>query len=89
MFDWTLSLGTLLHISTVIVAVIIAYGALKSDVKILSVEFQGIQKRQDALNESFKQLSSILTQVAVQSARLTMLEKRIEELSHGKGFVNK
>jgi hypothetical protein len=39
------------------------------------------------LKDEIKVLSQLVTQVAVQTTRLDMLEKRYEELRHGEGFV--
>ena len=40
-----------------------------------------------ALKDEIKELSKLVTEVAVQSKRLDMLEQRYEELRHGEGFV--
>ncbi len=39
------------------------------------------------LKDEIKELSKLVTEVAVQSSRLDMLEKRYDELRHGEGFV--
>ena len=39
------------------------------------------------LKDEIKELSKLVTEVAVQSKRLDMLEQRYEELRHGEGFV--
>jgi len=46
-----------------------------------------IKENQRTLGEAFKQLNSILTKVAVQDARLNMIDKKLDELSHGQGFI--
>jgi len=40
-----------------------------------------------ALKDEIKELSKLVTEVAVQSKRLDILEQRYEELRHGEGFV--
>ena len=40
-----------------------------------------------SLRDEIKELSKLVTEVAVQSKRLDMLEQRYEELRHGEGFV--
>jgi hypothetical protein len=40
-----------------------------------------------ALKDEIKELSKLVTEVAVQSKRLDILEQRYEELRHGDGFV--
>lgn len=47
-----------------------------------------IKEQQKLLMESLKQLNNILTQIAVQDARINMIEKDIDELRHNKGFIN-
>ncbi len=40
-----------------------------------------------ALKDEIKELSKLVTEVAVQSKRLDILEQRYEELRHAEGFV--
>jgi K+/H+ antiporter YhaU regulatory subunit KhtT len=61
--------------------------AMKNKLVILSNDIRRIEKGQEALNEAFKQLGSILTQVAVQDTRIAMMEKSIDELRHGNGYI--
>ena len=39
------------------------------------------------LKEEIKTLGGLVTQVAVQTTRLDMVEKHLDELRHGEGFV--
>jgi hypothetical protein len=39
------------------------------------------------LTEAFRQLGKVLTQVAIQDNRINNMEKRLDELAHGKGIV--
>lgn len=61
--------------------------ALRNDINSLKHDINSIKDNQKQLSEAFTQLGSILTKVAVQDTRLNMLEKKIDELSHGQGFV--
>lgn len=61
--------------------------ALRNDINSLKHDISSIKENQRELAEAFRQLGSILTKVAVQDTRLNMLEKKIDELSHGQGFV--
>lgn len=61
--------------------------ALRNEVTSIKSEITYIKENQKQLSEAFSQLGSILTKVAVQDTRLNMLEKKIDELSHGLGFV--
>lgn len=61
--------------------------ALKVQIDRLAGDIQHIKENQRSLQEAFAQLGSILTKVAVQDTRLSMIEKNIDELRHNKGFV--
>lgn len=61
--------------------------SLKGQIKSLAVDIGYIKENQKNLQEGFNQLNSILTKVAVQDTRLNMIEKKLDELSHGQGFV--
>lgn len=63
------------------------YYALKNQIATLRQDIDHIKDNQRDLSESFKQLGSILTKVAVQDTRLNMIEKKLDELSHGQGFI--
>lgn len=81
------------NMDAIIKIVLITFGAfgffyaLRNDINSLKHDISSIRDSQRALNEAFTQLGSILTKVAVQDTRLNMLEKKIDELSHGLGFV--
>lgn len=64
-----------------------AYYMLKQEIALVKAEMRHIAEGQKALTEAFTQLGKILTQVAVQDSRINMIEKRLDELSHGQGFV--
>lgn len=63
------------------------YFAIRNDISSLRSDIDHIKENQRALAEAFTQLGSILTKVAVQDTRLNMFEKKLDELSHGQGFV--
>lgn len=60
---------------------------LQGQITLLRKDLSYIQKSQESLGEAFKQLGTILTQVAVQDTRLSMIEKRVDELAHGEGLI--
>lgn len=60
---------------------------MKGDINLVKHDIHYLQESQRALTEAFNQLGKILTQVAVQDQRINMMEKRIDELAHGKGIV--
>lgn len=63
------------------------YYGIKSQISSIRTDIDHIKENQRDLSESFKQLGSILTKVAVQDTRLNMIEKKLDELAHNKGFV--
>lgn len=69
------------------VAVLSLYFALRNDIRSLRTDIDQIKDNQKSLAEAFAQLGSILTKVAVQDTRIQMIEKKLDELSHGQGFV--
>jgi DNA repair ATPase RecN len=85
--DWTISLGNILTILSVIGSVVTLVYSMKNDISILKRDIDYLQDSHKALTEAFNQLGKILTQVAVQDQRLNMLEKRVDELAHGKGLI--
>lgn len=62
--------------------------SMKGDINIVKNDINYLQDSQKALAEAFNQLGTILTSVAVQDARITMVEKRVDELAHGHGYVD-
>lgn len=61
--------------------------AIRSDLNLLKNDIQNLRDGQKALTEAFTQLGKVLTQVAVQDVRINMIEKKVDELSHGKGLI--
>lgn len=86
--DWPIVVN-LLQVVSILGAWIWMFLSMRSEIRILRHDIKGLEKAQILLNEAFTQLGSILTAVAVQDTRLAMLEKHIDELRHGQGFVSK
>lgn len=61
---------------------------MRGDLWVVKNDIKHLEESQKSLAEAFSQLGKILTAVAVQDARLTMIEKKIDELAHGKGYVD-
>jgi hypothetical protein len=83
----SITLGNLLTIVSVIGSVFTFIWTMKADIGIVKRDIHYLQQSHKALTEAFNQLGKIMTQVAVQDQRINMLEKRVDELSHGKGYV--
>lgn len=88
MIDWTVNVGNLIQIVVVIGGGMWIFMSLRADVRIVRHDMANMKQRQDDLNEAFTQLGTILKQVAVQDQRLNQIEKTVDELRHGQGFVN-
>lgn len=87
MLDWSVSIGNILTMVTIIGSVFVLIYNMKGDIGLIKNDVFHLQRSQEALAEAFAQLGKILTQVAVQDNRLNMMEKRMDELAHGKGLV--
>lgn len=61
---------------------------MRGDINIVKNDIRYLQESQKALTEAFSQLGKILTSVAVQDARINMIEKKMDELAHGHGYVD-
>lgn len=86
--EYSISIGSLIQSALLISAAVAAFYALKGDVNVLKHDIRHIQENQKAMTEAFTQLGKVLTQVAVQDNRINMIERKIDELSHGKGYVD-
>lgn len=69
------------------IAALAFFFALRNEVMGLRTDINHIKENQKSLSEAFTQLGNILTKVAVQDTRLQMLEKKLDELAHGQGYV--
>lgn len=85
------STSNILQIMTIL-SVLGSVGAfiwsMRGELGLIRRDIVYLQESHRSLTEAFNQLGRILTQVAVQDQRINMLEKRVDELAHGKGIVN-
>ncbi len=79
--------GAVLQIVITIFGLIGGFYALKTDISVIKNNIQHLQETQKTMTEAFSQLGKILTQVAVQDTRISMIEKRVDEIAHGKGMI--
>lgn len=86
--QYEVSLGNILTILSVVGAVMTFIFTMKGDINIVKSDIHYLQESQKSLTEAFSQLGKILTSVAVQDTRITMVEKKIDELAHGQGYVD-
>ncbi len=85
--EYTISFGNILTIAAIIGSVMTFIWSMKSDIIVIENDILYLQKSLGTLTEAFAQLGKILTQVAVQDQRMNMVEKRVDEIAHGKGFI--
>jgi hypothetical protein len=85
--EYTITIGSILQTVVYTAAAVAFFYAMRTDISILKHDMSSFQKSLSALTEAFSHLGKVLTQVAVQDARIVMLENRIDELRHGKGLV--
>lgn len=88
MFEFTITLGNILTIVSVVGAVMTFIWTMRGDINIVKNDIRYLQESQKALTEAFSQLGKILTSVAVQDTRLNMIEKKLDELAHGHDYVD-
>lgn len=78
--DWTISLGAILQIVSVLGGGLLVLAAIRIDVRNLKSDVT------DMKNE-LKKVGDVLVAMARQDERLKSLERQVHDLKHGKGFV--
>ena len=86
--DWTISVGSLLQVVAFLVTGVGAFFALRSDIKVLTNDVKNLQQEQIELAKTMREITTVMTTMAVQQVRLDRAEKTIDEMRHGQGFVN-
>jgi hypothetical protein len=82
-----LSIDNILKVLTIVGGCIGFLLYIKTELTQLRSDVAQIREHQKMLMDAIKQLNNILTQIAVQDARLNMIEKDIDELRHGRGLI--
>lgn len=86
--DWLFqNLDTVVKFAALAMAALGFFLGLRSELTGIRSDINYIKENQKALSEAFTQLGNILTKVAVQDVRLSMMEKKLDEMAHGQGFV--
>lgn len=86
-FDATINLG---HILTFLGFALCGLGfiwALKTDVRLMSGQFKDLGERLKGLEQKWDKVADAITAVAVQESRLNAMDRRIDDLQHGRGFI--
>lgn len=85
--DTSISIGNILEILSIIGGGFLVVIRMGGDIRVMKVDMAHLKTTVTTLTTAFDRLGNILTQVAVQDTRLVALEKRLDELAHGHGFV--
>jgi K+/H+ antiporter YhaU regulatory subunit KhtT len=80
MIDYTITVGNLAEISSIIVGGVLAVAALKSTVTNLKNDMTDMK-------EEMKKVGQVLITMAVTSTRLDNVEQDIRDLKHGRGYI--
>lgn len=87
MIDYTITIGNIVEIGSIIFGGIAVLWTLRSDVKRLKVDFDAIQKEIKKLGEILVNLADIRGDIKALTTRVAMAEQDIHEMKHGDGFI--
>ena len=87
MIDYTITLGNIIEIGSIVSGGILVLITLKSDVKSLKRDFAGMQDEIKKLGEILINLADIRGEIKVLNTRVTATEQDIREMRHGDGFI--
>ena len=85
--EYNISIGNIVTILSVVVSTVWLVANMNKDILIVKNDVHYLQQSHKALTEAFGQLGKILTSVAVQDTRINMIDKKLDELAHGHGYV--
>lgn len=86
-FEPTITLGAIAQ-TFVLLGGIVTWGIhLNKDIALIKADIGNLQASNKNFAQAFTQLGQVLTQIAVQDNRILNIDRRIDELSHGKGFI--
>jgi UDP-N-acetylglucosamine transferase subunit ALG13 len=88
-FSWNINIGHIFIALGAVAGAAAILSGFKHELKVVQVNLKQLDEKQVALTTAFTQLSNVLTTVAVQDNRLQMLEKQLDEIRHGQGFIVK
>lgn len=87
-FEPTITFGLILQTIILGTTIYTFLYNMKNQLSLMKNDIAHLQQSQESLAEAFKQLGKVLTSVAVQDTRINMIEKRLDELAHGKGIIS-
>ncbi len=93
-FDATITIGNIMEILAICGGGFLVVVRQGGDLRVIKTDMAHMKSTISTLTNAFDKLGTILTQVAVQDTRISGLEEdkrrleyRINEMAHGKGFV--
>ncbi len=89
LIEYSISIGNILTILGVVGSTMALLYSMKGDIVIVKHDIHYLQESHKALTDAFTSLGKVLTQVAVQDSRINIMERRVDELSHGDGFIRR
>jgi hypothetical protein len=78
--DYTITVGNIIEIASIVIGGLYALATIKSNVGLLKVEVSEMQSE-------IRKISEVLINQADQNRRIIHLEEDVRELRHGRGFV--
>jgi hypothetical protein len=87
-FDWTINFGNVVTTATIFFSGVWFVIKLSYDMKLMSMEIKTMESAQTLLNQSIDRVSTGIGHVAIQDNRIYMLEKTLDEIRHGQGFIH-
>ena len=87
MIDYTITIGNIVEIVSIVLGGTAVLYTLKNDVKTLKRDFLAIQDEIKKLGDILVNLADIRGDIKTLSARIGMAEQDIREMKHGDGFI--
>lgn len=86
-FDWTVSIG---HILTFLGFIFGGFGfvyAMRYEVRRVADGVEAMKGRMQSVENELKKMSDVLVELGRQDERLNAMDRRLDDLQHGRGFV--
>ena len=87
MIDYTINIGSIAEIASIVLGGCAVLYTLKGDVKTLKVDLASMQLEIKKLGDILVNLADIRGEIRVLDTRLQMAEQDIREIKHGHGFI--
>lgn len=85
--NWEFTIGNLLTIVMFGTSAITAIMLIRADVRILGLRISALEKTNETQNAKIDKLSELVTLFARYEEKFLAMDRRIEDLRHGKGWV--